>query len=751
MNEIVLSGCTTTPLANYLKSLGVLRILNNASSETFAIWRDDIFVIKTPLDQKELEDYLLLSYQPTPVLAPWNGGSGFYFQERKSIEKDPSTGKRTKLGIRDQPTEATRTIETISGSTNEQLGAYRDVIKQCQDLIKQFGLEKAPEGKLKDHFILSLRNTLPEDYLEWIDASLMITSEVVKFPPLLGSGGNDGNLEFTNNFMQRLCDVLNLEGGEPADDSTKWLRAALHGEPVPGLIKKAVGQFSPGQVGGPNATEGFEAASTVNPWDFVLMIEGALPFAAATARRCADDPKGDWSYPFTVRAVSAGAGSLGEGDAASARGELWMPVWRKFATYEEIRSLLAEGRIAFGRKPARDALDFVRAVHQLGCSRGINAFQRYGLLKRSGKAYLATPLARVEVNQNQKVELIDELDQHDWLTRFRRFTKGENVAKRFPVLRKQLEDAIFEFASHTPVPAETQAFLSMLGTIQRTLGLSQKTQESVPPVPHLSERWVQAADDGTPAFRIARALAGLSGTKDAPSPLRAQLFPLHPRFNQWMVTARKAKTAANDPACRIRIHTETKSNLPDILIALLNRRLWLAEQFDMPDKPLRSPAGIDLDDLLAFLHSDHMDQHIAGLLFGLSLCSIPQDTEYAAGKGVAPAAFAVLKLCLTPDATLRGLNLLGEKDNLPVPPGLLAQLAADTTGNRAIRLAWRRLRASGLSPLFAPDALPELGGIDHHRAAAALLIPLRFGATGMLGRVALNSPESETLIKTAAH
>ena len=250
---------------------------------------------------------------------------------------------------------------------------------------------------------------------------------------------------------------------------------------------------------------------------------------------------------------------------------------------------------------------------------------------------------------------------------------------------------------------------------------------------------MQASDDGTSAFRVARALAGLGGTRDTPLPLRAQLFPVHPRSNNWMMLARKAKDAANDPACRIRIHTEAKGNLADTLIALLDRRLWLAEQFDMPDKPLRSPAGIDLDDLLAFLRSDHLDRRIAALLPGLSLCSIPQDTERAAGDGAVPAAIALLKLCLTPDAILRDLNLLSEKDHIPVPSGLLAQLAAGNANNRAVRMAWRRLRASGLSPLFAPDALPELGGIDPRRAAAALLIPLRFGATGALGRAALDT------------
>jgi CRISPR-associated protein Csx17 len=127
----------------------------------------------------------------------------------------------------------------------------------------------------------------------------------------------------------------------------------------------------------------------------------------------------------------------------------------------------------------------------------------------------------------------------------------------------------------------------------------------------------------------------------------------------------------------------------------------------------------------------------------LCLCEIPADTEQGAGDGVASAAFALLKLCLTPESTLRALGALGETDRLRVPPGMLAQLAAGNTSNQAVRTAWRRLRASGLNPVFDFRALPSLGCIAPRRAAAALLIPLRFGASGMLARGVLKKSEAK--------
>lgn len=721
MNEIVLVGCTPTPLANYLKALGVLRLLASRHPQTLAAWRNEFLVLHTSLDRAGLEHFFLHEYQPTPIMAPWNGGSGFYEKDNKAA------------------------MEAILGSAAPRLSLYRDCLRMADSVLAGADRSASPKGEDKANLLIRMRGLLPDEALDWFDASVLMAGDSPQYPPLLGTGGNDGRLDFTNNFMQRVGELIDLNTGDPTGESLNWLKAALFGETTPGLVKSAIGQFSPGQAGGPNATTGFggtfqEANATINPWDFILMIEGTLLFAAAAVRRNADDPFGVLSFPFTVRAVGAGSGSLGGGDAASARGELWMPLWDQPATYAEIRALLAEGRVAFGTKPARDALDFTRAVHRLGGYRGVSRFQRFGLLMRSGKAYLATPLERVEVSDERPTNILDELDQHDWLTRFRRFAQGDNVANRFLSLRRQLETAFFELSGQRLTASDVQSILLLLGEIQSALANSKKAIECVPSVPRLSEHWTRLADDGTPAFRLARALAGLKGMPDAPLPLRAQLFPVHPRSNRWMEDARTAEGASSDPACRVRLHTGLQGNLPEALHGLLARRLWLAEQFDMHELPLQSAAGARLDDLAAFLRADAMDRRIAALLPGLSLCAIPQGTEHRAG--VLPAAFALLKLCLTPESTLRALDVLSDRDHLPIAPGILMQLAAGNADNRAVRTAWRRLHASGLNPVFNQHALPSLDGIDPRRAAAALLIPLHFGATGALTRSVLKTLET---------
>lgn len=747
-NEIVLHGCAPTPLANYLKALGVLRLLSAKYPDTRGFWRGEEFVLRTVLDRAGIEQFFLHDYEPTPIMAPWNGGSGFYYQERKSKEKDPVTGKKKKLGIYDQETAATKIVNAVLASKSKRLEAYREALHHAKLAVQKAGFITSPEsGRQKDDFILSLRATLPDKCIQAMDAGLSITSVQTNYPPMLGTGWNDGNMDFTSNFMQRLLDILGTDEGILPGQSADWLQASLFGTNAPNLTKNNIGQFSPGQAGGPNASTGFEANAAINPWDFVLMIEGALLFASAAVRRNADDPFGVMSYPFTTDAVGAGSGSLGgQGDIVDskgkkkARGELWMPLWQQSASYAEVRALMAEGRVALGKKPARDALDFVRAVHRLGGYRGVQSFQRFGLLMRTGKAYLATPLSRIEVSDHPQSRWLDDLDKHRWLDRFRQFARGEHAADRFHALRKRLEDMLFTLSGREASKAQAQSLLMLLGEIQSALSNSRKAMESVRPIPRLSSHWVLAADDGTAVFRIAKALAGLRGIGDEPLPLRAQLFPVQRKYDQWM---------APEAGEKARVYTGQMGRLIDTLRALLERRLWLAEKLDMPDKPLSSPAGASLDDVAAFLRDDSMDARIAALLPGFCLCDIPQDTDRSAGDGLIHAGFALLKLALTPGRTLRSLDWMGENDHLPIPTGMLAQLAAGNHENRAVKMACQRLRSSGLAPIFSPHAMPELPGIDPARAAAALLIPLRYGAIGALARSVLRTPETETQSESA--
>ncbi len=749
MNEIVLEGCTATPLAGYLKALGVLRLISTKYPETRGAWRGERFVLMTSLDRDGIEQFFLNDYVPTPIISPWSGRAGF-------LEGDDGQDSKRKgaiilgrieaaVGKRFEPyrrvVSAIRNVPVI-----QQLDKARVVRKRLEALKKSKNLDQAgidqlseikrEEEVLKSALLRAIRNELDDAILPWIDACFALSGDDRTPGPLLGSGGNEGSMDFSINHVGYLLELIDEGSDDPTALATLLIGNSLFAENCARESSSNIGFLDTLATGGANMTAGYEGGSSGNIWDSVIAMEGTILFASLTTKRLESTAFGRPTFPFAVAPSFAGSGGLAPRE--SARPELWLPIWSSASAISEVSALLAEGRIMKGRREARTGIDVLQAVASLGADRGITAFNRFGFYERRGLGYyVATHLGRFDVPEIAADNwLIAELNQLGWLDAFRRFADGDNVPARFSTLRKRLEDRLFALAGKIPSKQEAQALLILLGEIQSALAVSSKAREAVRPLPRLSERWVIGADDDAPAFRIAKALAGLLGVDDEPLPLRAQLFPVDRRFDEWLTPEAGEKS---------RICDGTLGHLIGTLPMLFQRRLWLAERLAMGDKPLSSMAGATLEDVAAFLRDDSMDARINDLLPGLALCDIPEDIDRSAGDGVAPAAFALMKLALTPERTLHALEALAEGQRLPVPAGMLEQLVAGNHGNRAVISAWRRLRASGLSPLFTAGTLPTLAGISPKRAAAALLIPLRFGATAALARAVLKQPETESV------
>ncbi len=87
MPEIRLGGCNPEPLMHYLKALGVLRTLTddegNGDPHVAGAWRGGEFCLETKLDGDGLVGFFLDFYRPTPIIAPWAGGSGFFGSDNR--------------------------------------------------------------------------------------------------------------------------------------------------------------------------------------------------------------------------------------------------------------------------------------------------------------------------------------------------------------------------------------------------------------------------------------------------------------------------------------------------------------------------------------------------------------------------------------------------------------------------------------------------------------------------------------------
>ncbi len=693
MNEIVLAGCTPTPLAHYLKALGVFRLMaEQIDPQAKARWQGEQFVLHTRLTREELARFFLEEYRPTPILAPWNGGSGFY------------------------PTDNKDGFGPLSKSRAGRFQPLAQAITTAATLLAVMGLKEKPDADNKPSLLMRLRALADDAFLAWLDAAVVLAAGDPSYPPLLGTGGNDGRLDFTNNFMQRLVELFDAETGDAIGMAAAWLDHALFAGHTPKLAQNAIGQFAPGQIGGANATSGFSTDSRINAWDFVLMLEGAVLFTTVTTRRLEANQQAVFAYPFTVHPTSGGSGGTTPVDATGkSRGEIWMPLWHRAASLQEISALFTEGRATVGRRAARDGLDFARAVGQLGTDRGIAAFQRYGFMVRNGLAYIATPLGRIEASRSPTADLIAELDQGQFLDRLRREARDKDVPASLKRVVAQLENALFALTQPGVGRSHLQRALILLGEVMQILAVSRKGREAVPMLPRLSAAWVLQAADDSAEFRLALALAGLQG-------LRPYLAPVEREKGYW-------KWAPES-----RLHVWGKGELVRNLVRVVERRV-IESQRDAELEPFQSRAslGARLSDIATFLNRQTDDPLIAALLQGLIWMELPDALlspsphgKGADGEGAAiPTTFAICKPFFTGPTLLKDLKRLPQDARFNLPGELPRLLAANQVG-KATDIAWRKGQIAGLD--WPRGDAPKTPALDGPRLLAALTVPLQSAA-----------------------
>ena len=719
IHDLKLGGCSSQPLANYLKALGVFRVVaEQVDFGARCCWQGDDFHLFTGLDEEALQTFFLEQYEPTPVVAPWNGGSGFYYQEEKLKAKDPLTGKRVKTGLRKQPTAATRIVDAVLESSAHRLAPYRKSLRRSKDLVSDMGFEEAPKGKEKEELIQAIRNNLADEAITWLDASVVLTVESAKYPPLLGTGGNDGNTDFSSNFMQRLFELFDPDDGEPSDASKSWLEGSLFATIFDGLVKGvAIGQFSPGAVGGSNAEPGFGSDSLVNPWDFVLMIEGTLLFAAATVKRHQENEHGVLSYPFSVNTSAVGYSSASQQDEKSSRAEIWMPLWDRPVSLGELRALMGEGRSQVGRRRARNGVDFARAIASMGVDRGLEAFQRYGFLERNGKAYFAVPLDRFAVRRQPQVELLNELDS--WMIFLGDKAKAEKAPASVRQAFRRLEAAVFSLCKNEGADRVQEVLMSLGGCERALVGSFRWTREAhIRPVPTLSENWLMEADDRSPEFRLAASLASIYGRytdrdgKQIVMPLRTQMEPVR----TWV--SKGSLRVAFDELLASEVVWSTGDPV-SALNGIMSRRITKAIQSGSKSYPDQATCRADLGDVADFIEGRVDFQKMVALLWGLILVDWPHVSRDAIQRRTPSnspypgGSYGLLKLCFS------GGKVRDVEEIILNPQ--IHRRAVNGDGFSAMQLAERRLRGSGLAPALGGI---KLSGRSMQRTAAALLFPL---------------------------
>jgi CRISPR-associated protein Csx17 len=717
VSRIVLDGCRAEPLGSYLKALGVLRLVGEQlDADATGAWLGERFVLESTADEEELVDFFARRYRPTPLLSPWNGGSGFG-------EKDKASAA---------------TVAVIETSSDERLLPYREALAVVRRLVTSPTWTIASNKKdLKKEQVARCRNELPDDAVAWIDATVVLTTDAPTFAPLFGTGGNDGRLEFSANFMANVLAALGLDKLRKGADRVRLLRSSLlGGDPGP-LPDGASGPYDPGAGGGVNSAPAGEAAAMVNPWDYVLMFEGGLLFASGAARRLGSEV-GKATVPFCVDVSRVG--DVGLGDGEDVRSEVWAPIWRRPATSAEVARFIGEGRAEWGRHPARNGVDFARAAATLGVDRGIDGFVRHGLVKRFGLSYLAIALDRVEVGRRPEIRVTTQVDE--WLGRIKR---GNGPGALDDALRR-VEGAIYRAATAVGSLADgLQDVLYELASVERVVARgSDPSERARRPVEGLrAGDWLPLVQDGTPELRLATAIASTRDRSGAS--LALLLRPV--RLDR---SGRRLEWRDGPPL----VEGLGRRPVASVLASALVRRAIDLVGVDDGRGSGELHVGFDfsrlaeLDDVAALVDGRLDDGRLDRLLQGLLLLDWHGDDGWpppidarVRRRTLVPPVLAVVGPCLA-GSTLERTGRNGDRIEVRLGveqawPALLAAGHADEVARRALR----RLGMAGLDP--APRDVKASAAVGDRLAAAAFCRLRRADVHALLDQSCPPDPRSQ--------
>lgn len=587
-----------------------------------------------------------------------------------------------------------------------------DAIKASTGYKRLLAAAERHFKSLKETLIPDCRRLWRGPHAEWLSAAVVLDERgSPEWPSLLGTGGNDGNLDFTNNFMQQLGSLFDVasESGGPKNAAKVLLKNSLWMEPANKLTSAAVGQYHPGSAGGANSSTGFASGNLVNAWDFVLMMEGSLLFTSRATRRLDPNSLSRASAPFAVRPHATGFATPGSEKAQ--RGEQWMPLWRQPATLPDVLAMYGEARVQLNRQTANRPVDMARAISRFGMARGIDSFVRYGYLERNGQSTLAVPLGRVHVRHHPRAYLVDDLAS--WMDRVQRRSRDKNAPARLVQAERRLADSVFAALTHDYAPDRWQAILVAASAIESLQATGTAIEAG--PIPPLRPDWVSTVNDGSAEVRLALSLGSAAADyfKGRPiDPVRHHWLPLEPG-------ARRFKTVDKRLVIDPRVVMSGCDPIQD-LSAVVDRRLIEAGMKGLRRSRLVAPAGggARLDDLAQFISGSLDLDKLLGLARAFMAIKWDQWSPDHCLR-IPPSAELPVETWLAIRLGCLPWPLTRNKD-IPADPRFVRLLSAGEV-SRAIEIALARLRSAGIRPPL------QAGVTDTSSAslwAAALVFPI---------------------------
>jgi len=687
--------------------------------EILCYWRGSTLHLKGNLDRQDLMEFFINCYKPAPIVSPWNGRGGFRIR---------------------RPQKGERAVQAIKESVDRRLEPLQETICKAEEVMEM--ARKADwvdaTGKVRDKakplLMAACRSAFPDGALDWLDTVFVLSDGKSPNYPLMlgGTGGALGSGDLATNYLEAVHLLLDQK---KAHRSSDLLSHALFSSGRPKLNSVPIGHFLPGTAKTVNSSAFGTATSAVNPWSFVLGMEGALLFASGVALRF-QGSKGMATTPFTV---SKSPAEYLAAENETIKGELWLPTWEQPMTVPEVRRILAEGRLSWGGKQASHGVDAAKAISTLGADRGLARFERYVVAVRFGDLTMAVPAGSFPV-ANQPAERVRTLGELDvWVDRFRNASLPASARSAL----RRVDAAQMRVVRDPDSPNALQDCLAETALLEWIVSRSPDLKTRARnPIPLLStDQWCPLLDDGTLEWKLAVGIATQwdrfnVGQRLTPGEQRrgAALCFLRPvklpdSLNRWSLL----DWADNEPGSGNPVAWSTV----DRLATMLTHRAILCGDRQTPEGVQTHGSGapvafdrfspVAMSQVATFLNGQIDDGRLGRLLTVAALLeqpppwkeSDPHRDQPAEWQPITPAR-AVLGPFFHPQPVKRPPYLGEETETLLLPSLSWPQQLQAGRVEVVIREALIRLRAAGYRPGVRHEAFRRT---STERLIGSLLIP----------------------------
>lgn len=802
-NEIILNGCAPEPLIHYLKALGIFRLIaDQLDSQVRGAWRSDAFVLDSEKNGDDLVAFFLNEYQPTPIVAPWNGGSAFYDGEditaREAIRKSsgerleayrevvekvlafpemPSTSRltvadlissveRIVAGATDKGTEKQREVveeakrlmsaiartHKIESKTIEQIQELRESLTRSDEarlplnqvlkLVRKLRtlVKKSGRSSVKEEIVRACRNRLDDRTVQWIDAALVI-SDTDSEAPLLGAGGIDGRAEFSKNFMLSLQQTL-----------PELVSARLVGREAEKQLQHSTNQLRSSLFGQASAL----TESTVGMF-FPKGVGGAANASQGPRIDSDESMVNSWDYLLAIEGTLMLASATVRQLAAGARSKASFP-------FTAINSAVGYGTAVAAEK--------VRAEIWLPLWSRPASFAEVAHIFSEGRVQFTASEKRTVRTGFDFARAVAELGVDRGIDAFQRYgfieRNGQaNLATplgRFEVRERPLASLVYQ------VDNWFDAFRRATGDSKRTPPRFVRARARIEKA--IFDLCASGQREDLLSTLVALGAAESELARGAKFREKERLRPLPGLRERWAnecddgsiefeIAAALASIAGEGKRGTFRAHLEPveisgsklvwtndesgvvwgAGMLSDNLAAVLHRRSIDARADGASHPALSGKRPASLAAVDAFLRGLTDDARSEELLRGLSLINWHAERQAkhsSAALSTLPRIYALLKLLFLPNGLLK-LKEQNEPITIRHEPSIVPLLRGGRV-DEALEIASRRLHSSGLVPMTSRFHFPPEDGT---RLAASLLIPIDASAIKQLADLVLRPSEND--------